>query len=474
MPMSKKTYQVAAIGLFVLVLAVVSFVVAPWEYVPRLVAAQQDEDGHAHDEAGHDHDEHEHGEPGEDKGHGHEDEEHGPHDDDEEHAHSEEEHANREDEHDHEDHEHGEDEHGHEDDAHAHEEGLQLTDAEMAEFNITTQQASSGKLNIQASLPGEVRLNADRLAHVVPRLPGIVREVSVTLGDRVSQRQTMAVLESRELATAKAGYLAAREQASLAQSTFERERSLWQDKISAERDYLEAKNAFAEARIAARSAQQELEALGLSADYISKLTQESGASLTRFEVTAPLDGTVITKHIALGEFVEPNAEIFTVADLSSVWIDLSVFQKDLSSIREGQKVLIASDTALPDATGTIAYVGPIVGEETRTALARIVLPNESGVWRPGMFVTGRVAVSEVPIAVVVPKTALLTIDGQTKVFVQDDHGFEPVTVKLGRADRTHAEILDGLSENQTYVATGGFHLKAEMEKEAFAHSGHAH
>jgi membrane fusion protein, heavy metal efflux system len=157
-----------------------------------------------------------------------------------------------------------------------------------------------------------------------------------------------------------------------------------------------------------------------------------------------------------------------------VWIDLSVFQKDLVSIRKGQGVVIASDTALPEASGEIAYMGPIVGEETRTALARVVLPNDGGMWRPGMFVTARIAVNDVSVPVAVPKSALVTIDGQTKVFLANDDAFEPVTVKVGRADATQVEILDGLASGTAYVTQGGFHLKAELDKAAFAHSGHAH
>ncbi|MCL4216195.1 MAG: efflux RND transporter periplasmic adaptor subunit [Candidatus Hydrogenedentes bacterium] len=369
----------------------------------------------------------------------------------------------------------GEGHEGHGDDeADAHSESLSLTQAEMEELSITLVEAGPGKLDTQVKLPGEVRLNQDRLAHVVPKLSGIVKEVRTTLGDEVQAGDVMAVLESRDLAAAKAAFLTAREHVNLAQATFARERGLWEEKISAEKDYLEAKNTLAEAQIALRAAQQELEALGLPDSAIGQLTQQSGRSLTRYEILAPFEGTVIEKHVALGEFVEANADVFTLADLSTVWVDLSVYQKDLLAVREGQQVVISASGALPDAAGEIAYIGPLVGEDTRTALARVVLPNPEGLWRPGLFVTTHVAIDELSAQIRVPKTALQTIDGKTQVFIFHDGRFEPTPVEVGRADTQDAEILGGLAPGQIYVATGGFHLKAEMEKEAFAGDGHGH
>lgn len=355
-----------------------------------------------------------------------------------------------------------------------HSEPMTLTQAEMEELSITLAEAGPGNLDVQVNLPGEVRLNQDRLAHVVPKLSGIVKEVRVGLGDTLQAGDVMAILESRDLASAKAACLAARERVSLAQATFEREKGLWEEKISAEKDYLDAKSALAEAQITLRATQQELEALGLPDAETIGLTQQSGPSLTRYEIVAPFEGTVIEKHVALGEFVEANADIFTLADLSTVWVDLSVYQKDLLAVREGQVVLISASGALPEARGEIAYIGPLVGEETRTALARVVLENPEGLWRPGLFVTARVAIDELSVPVSVPRTALQSIAGKTQVFIEHEGGFEPTPVEVGRADTNAAEILSGLEAGQTYVATGGFHVKAEMEKEAFAGDGHGH
>ena len=154
---------------------------------------------------------------------------------------------------------------------HENENHIRLTEEEMREFGVELSQASPGKLKIHVNLPGEIALNADRVVHVVPRVPGIVSEVRKTLGDRVRKGETMAVLESRDLADAKATFLAVRERLLLAESNFRREENLWEKKITAEQEFLQAKQSLAEARIELRLAEQKLHALGFSEDYLAKL-----------------------------------------------------------------------------------------------------------------------------------------------------------------------------------------------------------
>jgi len=330
-----------------------------------------------------------------------------------------------------------------------------------------------GKLHHEITLPGEVRINEDRLAHVVPRLSGVVAEVHKTLGDVVHTGELMALLDSRELATTKTAYLAARERLSLAQSTFRREEDLRDKKISAEKEYLAAQQVLAEAQIEVRSAAQQLHALGFSEKYVMQLGNQSDFSLTRYEIVAPLDGTIIEKHVVLGEVVKDDAEIFVIADLSSVWVDLSVYQKDLSSVRKGQSVVISAGRGTTRANGRIAYIGPVIGESTRTALARILLPNAEGRWRPGLFVTAHVTVEEFDISLLLPKTALQIIDEKTHVFVQGEDGFEPVEVTVGRRDALNVEIIKGIQKGQRIVTQGAFTLKAELAKGSFG-DGHNH
>jgi cobalt-zinc-cadmium efflux system membrane fusion protein len=359
----------------------------------------------------------------------------------------------------------GEDEHG--------EEVVRLSETEIREFGIELATAAPAKLDQYAELPGEIVLNADRLAHVVPRVSGIVRQVDKAVGDQVSTGERLAVLESRELAEAKAAYLGAIEREELARINFEREERLWQKKVTSEQEYLNARQAQSEARIARISAEQQLHALGCSEQDLAALPGKTDLAYTHYTLSAPFSGTLIEKHITLGENVNADAEVFTIADLSTVWVDINVYQKDLVLIRKGQSVVIEIGHGISSVTGKIAWVGPLVGEATRTAKARVVLANPDGTLRPGLFVTAKVAVDSTPAGIVIPKSALQTFEERSVVFVQDEDGFEPRPVELGRQNATQVEILSGLEAGQTYVTQGAFTLKAQLSKGAFG-DGHNH
>jgi cobalt-zinc-cadmium efflux system membrane fusion protein len=367
--------------------------------------------------------------------------------------------------------EHGE--HDEEEEESHSEEIVRLSDSEVLEFGVTLATAQGGTLNQNIELPGEIVLNADRIAHVVPRVSGIVWEVRATVGDQVNRGQLLAVLESRELADAKASYLAALERETLAQANFKREERLWGKKVTSEQEYLDARQALAEARIASKSREQQLLALGFTYDVLKELPGLQDATFTRFEIRAPLAGTIIEKHMTLGENVGAESDVFTIADLSTVWVNLNIYQKDLVSVRKGQTVRIEIGHGIRSAEGKIAWVGPQVDEGTRTAKARIELSNPDGNFRPGLFVTAKVAVGGFEAGLVVPKSALQTFERKTVVFVRTEEGFEPKTVERGRQNGKIVEILSGLTAGQTYAAEGSFTLKAQLSKGAFG-DGHNH
>jgi len=200
---------------------------------------------------------------------------------------------------------------------------------------------------------------------------------------------------------------------------------------------------------------------------------ESDESLNTYELKTLIAGTVIDKHITLGEAVSRDGVTFVIADLSSVWVDLTVYQRDLARVMVGQTAVIQTAHSNTNHTGSISYVTPVVDEATRTATARVVLPNRESAWRPGMFVTAMVLVERASVPVAVPRTALHTFEGQTVVFLATDEGFTPRSVELGLAGATHVEILAGLAPGERYVSAGGFTVKAELAKESFS-GGHGH
>jgi cobalt-zinc-cadmium efflux system membrane fusion protein len=283
----------------------------------------------------------------------------------------------------------------------------------------------------------------------------------------------LAVLDSRELADWKSAYLTAAEQTALAQSTFNRETDLRQQKITSEQEYLQAKQELAAAKIAQHAAAQKLRALGFSDGDIATLPKQSSTTLTQYAITAPFDGTIIERHVSLGEVLQDDTAAFVVADLSTVWVDLRVYPKDLPFVRVGQPAVISAGHGIPVVEHPIAYVGPMVGEQTRTALARVILPNPEGLWRPGLFVTASVDVEKRDVSLLVPKTALQTVEDKPAVFVQTPEGFVPQSVTLGRQNDAYIEVTSGLTPGQRYVTRGAFTLKAQLAKDSFG-DGHNH
>ncbi|MDX2437191.1 MAG: efflux RND transporter periplasmic adaptor subunit [Acidobacteriota bacterium] len=350
---------------------------------------------------------------------------------------------------------------------------VQMAASDVAENGIRLEEAQSGVVELTTELPGEVLVNGDRMAHVAPRVSGVVKEVFASLGDPVREGQLLAVLESRELADTKADFLASGERLKLADATFRREERLWNEKISSEQDYLDARRGLAEARIARRAAEQKLHALGFSGNDLDGLSEQHDATFTSYRLTAPFDGTVIDRHITIGESLEAGSPVLTVADLGTVWIDLSVYQRDIGSVRKGQTVRVATEHGEEEEL-RIDFVQPIVGEDTRTATARIVASNPKGIWHPGCFVAAEVTTSSVEAEVVVPTSAVIRMeDGAEVVFVQVAEGFEARQVETGRRSRLGIEIVNGLEPGTTFAAEGGFSLKAELGKDAFG-DGHGH
>jgi cobalt-zinc-cadmium efflux system membrane fusion protein len=306
-------------------------------------------------------------------------------------------HAEEQGETEHAEHASGRDEHTHQDEApgsdhsgEAHDEHepgggdrVVLTPEAIEASGIVVELATSREIARVIDLPGE---------DIVPRFPGIAKEVRKNLGDVVRQGEVLAVIESNE-------------------------------------------------------------------------------SLALYEVTSLISGTIIEKHITLGEFVRDDSDIYVVADLSSVWVNVTVYARDIERVRRGQAVRVIGVGGGPEVRGTIDYIGPVIGEITRAATARVVLPNRDRAWRPGLFVTARVEMERETVAVGVPDGAVQRVEGKDVVFLQDEEGFVPREVRLGRTDGEWTEVLAGLEPGERYAAAGGFILKSELMK---SEAGHDH
>ena len=345
---------------------------------------------------------------------------------------------------------------------HQEEEGSMVLSAEqLQKAGVQVLQAAPAEIRSALQLPGEVTLNEDRSVRMTPRVAGVVERVAVSQGQSVQAGQVLAVLASPQVAQWRSEAQSAQKRLQLAQANYSREKHLWQEKVSAEQDYLQAQQQKAEAEIAVSSAQAQLSALGAQST--------AGLALNQFALRAPFAGVVLEKQLSLGEAVKDDASVFTVADLRQLWVQISVPAQHLAQLRVGQSVRVQADSTGQEAVGKVAFVGSVLGEQTRSASVRVLLDNHDQAWRPGLFVTVAVYTQSVQAAVAVPLAALQTIAGQPSVFVQSPQGWRAQAVQLGVQDAQWVEIKQGLQAGQNYAAQGSFVLKAELGKSEAAH-----
>ena len=336
-----------------------------------------------------------------------------------------------------------------------------FSDEQLRHNGIVLASAGPARIVTRLELLGEVTLNQDRAVIITPRLAGLVEAVHANAGDRVKRGQVMAVISSPALADQRGELLTAQKRLVLARTTHDREKKLWEEKISAEQDVLAARQAMHEAEITVENAVQRLAALGATAG--------DPHGLTRHEIRSPIDGIVVDKKLSVGEALKEDAAVFQVADLSSVWVALTVPAKDLNQLTQGMTAQVHATAFEAQGTAKLSYVGALVGEQSRSATARLVLANPKGLWRPGLPVTVALTASEAEVAVAVAADAVQVLDDARVVFVRQGQQFGTRRVQTGRSDARHVEVLNGLTAGERYAAKNSFLVKADIGKAAAEH-----
>jgi membrane fusion protein, heavy metal efflux system len=342
-----------------------------------------------------------------------------------------------------------------------------LTDDQIEAAGIELAAVQDGTLSRRIVVPGTIVPHADRIARVSVKLSATVTELRKKLGDTVEKGEVIAVLESREVANAKSEYLAARLNNGLQRNLYERDKILWDRHVIAEQIVLKSQGAAAQAKMNLDIARQKLFALGVTENELAALPDEPEAALRRQEVRAPISGRVVDRKVDLGAAVGRDnleTELFTVADLDRVWVELAVGPTNLPKVAEGQTVSIAAHGLSKRAIGKIVFIGPIVERETHSARVVAEIANPDGNWRPGSLVQAAVAIEERPAALTVPASAIQTIGKTRVVFVRTRDGFERRPVTLGDGDDRLFEVLSGVREGETIAVSNTFVLKAELLK----------
>jgi len=338
---------------------------------------------------------------------------------------------------------------------------IPFTDAQVAAADIALRTAGAARLETFVRLPGEVKLDEDRTAHVTPRVDGIVQQVQANLGQQVRKGELLAVVASADVSEQRSGLAAAEKRAALARAVYESEKKLWEDKVSARQDYLKAEQEWQEATIAVQNARQKLVAIGASGS--------GRGPFNRLEIRAPFDGLIVDKHIAVGEAIGAETKVFTVSDLRQVWAEVVVPAKDLEIVKVGTDAVLRSAASGAAVKGKVSFVSAMIGEQTRAARARVVLDNPQLAWRPGLFVDVDVVTGSAEVPVAVEKEALQTLNGTQVVFQRSGQSFTPVPVTVGRSDGRLVEITSGLRKDAQYASAHSFTIKAEQGKGAAEH-----
>lgn len=334
---------------------------------------------------------------------------------------------------------------------------LTLSDEEAEKTGIKLQKLVLQQRSEQLIVTATIQANQDKLAHVGPRVTGRIVKVNTNLGDRVVSGQALAMLDSIELGEARSNYMQAASEASVAQAGFERAQRLHADNIIPEKDYLRARAEHEKARVSLRAASDKLSMMGVDPEKLSG---------SIFPLVAPFAGTVIEKKAVLGELATPDKTLFTVADLSILWIESDLFEKDLGKVKPGAKATV-SVSAYPGVVfkGRLTYISSTMNKETRTIKARVEVPNHDGRLKPEMFASAAISTSGAGAKTLsVPDEAVLLMQGQATVFVAERGGYEPRAVEVSERVQGYTVLKSGVVAGESVVVSGAYALKARLLK----------
>ena len=362
---------------------------------------------------------------------------------------------------------------------------VKLELAAMRNIGLTVVQAQVRTVQQLIRATGSIGPNESRLAHIRPLARGRIEKVHVRLGDRVRARQSLVDYDNIELGESIGAYLSAvaglekaKTEAEVARRSLERARSLVElgavARAEFERRDAEYRNALASInrqKADISTVEEKLHRFGLTDTDLQKLSPQVSSDYHReashATLTAPFDGVIVKYNVAEGEVVGADDELFTLADLSTVWVLADVYEKDIALIREGQEARIITD-AYPGEVfrGRITYVSDTLDPKTRTAKVRCEVPNPDGRLKLEMFVTVELPTPLGRQALMVPSTAIQQIDDQPVVFVKTGEArFERRNVRLGVNSKGWVEVTSGVREGEPVVAEGSFHLKSALLRE---------
>ena len=343
---------------------------------------------------------------------------------------------------------------------------LTLTTEEAERAGIKVEELRSQALSDRVVVTATIQPDADRLARVAPRIEGRIIAAPAKLGDNVRAGQTLATLDSVEVGEAHAAWVQAQAELKLAEVDFQRAKQLADEEIIARKDFLRAQSDRDKAAVALRASADKLRLLSGS-------SQAGAGNVSALAVTAPFAGTVIGKRATLGELGSPAEAMFTIADLSRVWIQADLPEAALAKVRVGAAAKVTVP-AYPGESfaGRVDLIGATLDKDRRTVAARIVVPNAGGRLKPEMFATATIeSDGDKREAILLPDAAIVLMQGQQTVFVFEQGAYEARIVEPGERSGGYTVLKSGVKAGEQVVTAGAYTLKARQLKSQLGH-GH--
>lgn len=336
-----------------------------------------------------------------------------------------------------------------------------------AKASIAAEYPRRGPSSTNVVAVGQLELDGNRLAHVTPLADGVVQRVFAELGQKVSRGDVLAEINSSVIAEAKAALLTALADETVASEALARERELFEKDMSSERALRDVEALHTAAMASHRAAERTLLDLGLSRQALERTVSEREVSSV-LPLIAPFDGTVIERDAVVGDLVEVGDRMFTVTDLSTLWVTLAVSERDVARLSVGQPVTIRSSTLGRVIEGEISWVSSVLNETTRMAEVRAEIPNRNESLRAGMFVDASIVIDESHESLLVPRDTVYSFDGDPFVFVRlESDLYELRRVQTGSVSGEDTVVVAGLSEDDLVAVEQSYLLKSEFQKSRF-------
>jgi cobalt-zinc-cadmium efflux system membrane fusion protein len=356
-----------------------------------------------------------------------------------------------------------------------------LTAAAMSEAGVATWEVKPVDLAHLLVLNGNIGHDENRLLQVASNVRGRVVAIPVDLGARVRKGDALLTLESVDLGKAREEFLRETSSLSVASRGYDRAKKLVEAKAISSGEFQAREGDYLSRKAAAQAAERALHLLGDSDEEIARLKSAAesdgvlpSADAPGLTLRAPFDGRVVDRKVTPGALVEALQPLLTVANLTSVWVFLQAYEKDLALLHEGLAVTIRTE-AYPHELfkGRIDFVGSTLDPAVRTVKLRATVDNRSEKLKPGMFAKAHVDVpkpeAEARTILAVPQAALQTLEGRSTVFIQVEPGaFERHFVEIGHSFEGFTEVLSGVKAGDVVVTEGSFVVKSEFAKASLA------